>query len=232
MINRNMWLRNVHLFLTLGLVACAGTGPQSQQLSSQLRVQAEQGDVTAQRKLGMAYDSGQGVPRDLIEAARWYTRAAEQGDAIAQNNLGSLYLNGEGVEKDHTQAAFWFKKSADQKNAMAQNSLGLLYDEGRGVAKDKAEAVKLYTLSAEQGYTAAMLNLGILYSRGDGVPKDLVQAYMWWDLARFYTQSAPANHPVKWRVRKYLDELKSQMSKEQIQQGDNAARSWEATHRR
>jgi TPR repeat protein len=58
---------------------------------------AAQGNAFAQSNLGFMYDSGQGVKRDLGEAAKWYRLAAEQGNPRAQSNLGSMYAAGEGV---------------------------------------------------------------------------------------------------------------------------------------
>ena len=54
-----------------------------------LRVRAEAGDAGAQNDLGFMYDTGEGVPQDDAEAARWYRLAADQGHAGAQYNLGA-----------------------------------------------------------------------------------------------------------------------------------------------
>ena len=69
---------------------------------------AEQGDADAQFNLGGMYRRGEGVSKDMAQAAAWYRKAAEQGDAKAQFNLGVMYYNGEGVPKDYVQAAKWF----------------------------------------------------------------------------------------------------------------------------
>lgn len=50
---------------------------------SQTKAQAEQGDVTAQRKLGSMYANGRGVPQDFIEAHAWYNVASANGDKLA-----------------------------------------------------------------------------------------------------------------------------------------------------
>ena len=72
---------------------------------------------------GFRYATGQGVPQDRAEAARWYRKAAEQGDADAQFNLGLMYHNGQGVPQDHAEAARWSRKAAEQRDAEAQNIL-------------------------------------------------------------------------------------------------------------
>ena len=51
---------------------------------------AMEGNAEAQTLLGAMYWSGEGVPRDHAEAAKWYLRAAEKGYARAQNNIGFM----------------------------------------------------------------------------------------------------------------------------------------------
>jgi TPR repeat protein len=69
---------------------------------------AEQNVVSAQFKLGMAYESGQGVQSDPLKAREWYMKAAQAGHSGAQLRLGrSLELSGdkEGAKIWYTQAA-------------------------------------------------------------------------------------------------------------------------------
>jgi TPR repeat protein len=61
------------------------------------------------------YYHGQGISKDLKQAAEWYKQAAEQGYSPAQAALGNLYLLGEGVSKDSSKAAYWHKKSLKLK---------------------------------------------------------------------------------------------------------------------
>ena len=62
------------------------------------------------------------------------------------------------------------------------------------------------------------------------VSTDLEQAYMWLDLARFYTQQS-SNMQLKWRVRGALDEVRKEMTKEQIDRSEQLSREWDAKHR-
>ena len=91
-----------------------------------LRVAAEQGDVDAQYNLGFIYETGQGVPLDAAEAARWYRLAADQGVTGAQVNLGFLYATGQGVPQDDAEAAAWYRRAAEQGVAEAEYNLALL----------------------------------------------------------------------------------------------------------
>jgi TPR repeat protein len=82
--------------------------------------------VRAQYNLGMMYDKGDGVARDLVAAAKWYRRAADKGHAQSQFNLGLMYTNGEGVEKNREEATKWLKKAARQGHAKAKKLLKVM----------------------------------------------------------------------------------------------------------
>ncbi|MDE0624612.1 MAG: hypothetical protein OXH83_23340, partial [Bryobacterales bacterium] len=49
-----------------------------------IRRAAENGAVRAQRNLGIAYQEGRILPKDHVQAALWYRKAAEQGDPLGQ----------------------------------------------------------------------------------------------------------------------------------------------------
>jgi uncharacterized protein len=129
----------------------------------QLRTQAERGNVEAQFALAQAYDRGRDVPKDKIEAVRWYRLAAMQGDAFAQNALGDNYWEGTGVPKNDAEAARWWHLAATQGFAPAQHSLGkILSGGGQGVRSDKIQAYMWLALSAAQGDEEAGRQGGIL----------------------------------------------------------------------
>ena len=77
---------------------------------------AESGEAIAQFKVAGIYEAGSdGVPKNLIEAARWYTMAAEQDHAQSQYNLGMMYQSGHGVGEDANQANKWFDRYNQNK---------------------------------------------------------------------------------------------------------------------
>ena len=87
---------------------------------------AEQGLARAQHNLGALYENGWGVPRDYLEAVRWYRLAAGQGDAIAQANLGSMYGNGWGVQKNYVLSYMWNSIAAAQGHKKAAKRLEII----------------------------------------------------------------------------------------------------------
>jgi len=144
------------------------------------RVCAEQGDKTCQFNLGLKYFYGKGVPKDYVEAARWYNKAAQQGYARAQFNLGSMYHRGEGVQQDYGEAFRWCQRAAEQGDPNGQSALGYAYFHGEGVSQDFSEAAHWYRKAAEQGNPLAQQGLGYLYAMGTGVQQDDRQAVVWY----------------------------------------------------
>lgn len=122
----------------------------------QLTPCAEQGDVNAQRTLGMMYLQGQGTAKDYNKAFQWYLKAAEQGDANAQTNLGLMYNQGVPVDFNENEAFKWFSKGAEQGDAVAQQHMGLMYAQGVIFPKDYPLSYMWLSLSASQNNEAAI----------------------------------------------------------------------------
>ena len=116
-----------------------------------LHKSAEQGNATAQNRLGLLYNQGQGVPQNPLLAKQWFEKAAEQGDAGAQVNLGTLYLLGQGALESDQMALFWFRRAAEQQEMLAFAKLGFMYEHGRGVTQDFVQAYMWYKLGAANG---------------------------------------------------------------------------------
>ncbi|MGH8647416.1 MAG: tetratricopeptide repeat protein, partial [Gammaproteobacteria bacterium] len=135
---------------------------------SLFRSLAERGHAKAQRKLGVMYVSGQGVDRNLHEAAKWYRRAADQGEAEAQNALGELYASGGGVPQDYGQAVYWFRKAAVQGLPEAQYNLAAMYAKGHGVPRDDEAARSWCSKAGGQGYAEKLFGVRSILDRIPG----------------------------------------------------------------
>ena len=97
------------------------------------------------------YRKGEGVPRDLAEAARFFRLAAEQGLANAQANLAGAYMHGLGVAVDYAAAMQLARRSADQGNAAGEFNVGVLYARGWGVPQDLRAATLWFVKAATRG---------------------------------------------------------------------------------
>ncbi len=106
------------------------TAPTPENKAEQWRKAAEQGDAEAQYNLGLCYEDGEGVTRDLCEAAKWWRKAAEQGYAQAQFDLGCCYAAGLGVAEDEAESVKWYRKAAEQGHEKAKAALKKLEQRG------------------------------------------------------------------------------------------------------
>lgn len=65
---------------------------------------AEQGVVVAQFNIGLIYERGLGVNRNLLAAMKWYARSVETDFAPAFINLARLYESGDAITRDRAAA--------------------------------------------------------------------------------------------------------------------------------
>jgi soluble lytic murein transglycosylase-like protein len=82
--------------------------------------------VQGWRREALAYEHGDGVPRDPVLAAQLYCRAARYGDPEAQFNLAWMLTHSRGIERDDAQAAHLFAAAAEQGLVQAQNMLAAM----------------------------------------------------------------------------------------------------------
>ncbi|WP_240621571.1 SEL1-like repeat protein [Caulobacter zeae] len=117
-----------------------------------LRKAANLGQPKAQFLLAKMAEMGEGgVKKDLVEARRWYERAAQGGDPSAMHNIALFAYRGDGGAKNLTTAANWFRKAAETGLVDSQFNLAQLYENGRGVAQNPAEAYRWYLIAARAG---------------------------------------------------------------------------------
>lgn len=141
------------------------------------------GDAAAQVQLGVIYLTGDGVPKDDVEAVKWLRKAAEQDSALAERYLGEMYYKGRGVTADNEEAAKWLRLAAEQDDAQSQYNLAVLYTKGLGVPHNLGEALKWMSRAAEQHLAAGQMGMGAAYENGDGVPLNAAEAVKWYQLA-------------------------------------------------
>jgi TPR repeat protein len=147
------------------------------------RMAADAGEASSQYNLGVMYEKGDVVKKDINEALRLIKLAAAQEFPFAQSKLGFYYLTGVGVVKDEVEGIRLIKLAAEKGEVLAQYNLGLSYVNGIIRPPNKTEAVKWWRLAAEQGDAASQASMGSSYFMGNGVKKDLSEALKWYRLA-------------------------------------------------
>jgi hypothetical protein len=112
--------------------------------------------------VGVMYEDGKGVSKNVKRAVDLYKRACDQNYATGCYNLGLMYGNGRGVPEDLKRAADLYRRACDGGNAAACNNLGIQYANGRGVQHDDKKAADLYKRSCDAGDSAGCKNLARL----------------------------------------------------------------------
>ena len=109
-------MRTAFIFLVLLL--------QQKPLRERLLESALKGDAEAQFELGKNYETGRiGLPKDFVQAERWYRASANQGDPYAQASLGLLYQFGKGVHADLVQALMWYEVAIARASPADRDSI-------------------------------------------------------------------------------------------------------------
>ena len=84
---------------------------------------ADSGDLQAQTRLAWMHEAGQGVDRNLFEAARRFEIAAVAGEAEAQYALAVMLRTGRGREQDVAKSREWLRRAAAQNHPAAMAAL-------------------------------------------------------------------------------------------------------------
>ncbi|MEY4033584.1 MAG: hypothetical protein RL492_778 [Verrucomicrobiota bacterium] len=156
-----------------------------------LKANANRGAMVDQYTLAELYLRGKTVPRDLVQAARWYRKAAYQGHADAQYKTFVCLNFGLGVPEDKLEAFSWLQKAVAQGHPRAHHSTGIVYEFGDcGQARDLAAAVKYYQKASDLADPDGTKSLATCYQMGIGVPADMRKAL------ELYQKAADLGQPV------------------------------------
>ena len=188
-----------------------------------VRLAAEQGLRSAEFQLGMAYEEGVGVGRDLAEALAWFQRAADKGLPPAQWRVGISHVRGEVGPADPEKAVEWFSRAAASGHVDGLTSLAVMYATGSGVDKDTAKALSLYQQAVDAGGVHAHRNLAGMYLMGEGVEPDPVQAWLHYEMGL-----ALGNEEEDW-LRKAIEARLSPVARKRAQA---ALADWKASRPR
>jgi len=143
---------------------------------------AEQNVPVAQYNMGVRYENGDLVDKNLQMAINWYEVCANNGfgkwQSEAQASLGLRYYEGNGVPPDPLKAYEWITKSALQGNAP---SIFFLSDWhlSKQNKQDQHIGLAMLETSASKGLPQAQFRLALYYSDGKLVQPDYPSAVAW-----------------------------------------------------
>lgn len=156
---------------------------------------SEKGCTRSLNNLGICYEFGHGVPRDLDMAFLLFKEAAEKGYHEGMLNLACIYFNNGRETKNQEkfkEAAKWFRTLVmeDPSRAEPYFYLGQLHESGNGVTRDLKSAFQYYRRGAKLDHVESLVKCGDFLYSGRGMPsfntgqrasivqkKDLIEAF-------------------------------------------------------
>ena len=145
--------------------------------------------------LGILYEDGLGVARDMERALGYYRRGAMLGSPKAMFRVGVMHwLGAPGVAIERDEGRRYLSMAAAAGDSEAQRYLAAegtgadandpLLRADRALASGRAEeSVAILKAGAESGHVRAQTRLAWSYEAGRGVARDLALAAKWFSMA-------------------------------------------------
>ena len=211
-------------------------GISSNNLLLALEDAADAGEPIAMWRLGIMYENGDGVEKDMAKAFGYFSRLANdysdaprnslQADIVAKSfvKLGTYYRDGlpdAGINKNSKTFVTLLMHAASYfGDAEAQYRVGLMFLNG-DMGNKPLQAARWLSLAARKGHAEAQATLGNLLFNGDGIEPKPVEGLMWLQMAR---QNSLGTLSERW-ISEAADEALNKSSQEQISAAFIAANS-------
>jgi TPR repeat protein len=143
---------------------------------------ATAGKPGAMFAMGLLYQEGSGVDRNIGLAETWYERASAKGSGPAMFNLAQILLSRPAAQAKGFE---WLRKAAEANVPLAQLNMGKFLASGvSDLLKADAVGASVFLIRAlENGIPEAAFELSVLYEKGlDGTP-DVKKAQEYLDRA-------------------------------------------------
>lgn len=134
---------------------------------------AEQNDPESLYNLGLIYDEGKYVPRDIHKAIQYYSGAAKLNYARARLMLRLPYDVGKKAYGLFQKIDYLLPYNADTEGTTEQFMIGFEYYSGKNVKYDIDKAMYFFKRSAKQDCLESELILGTIYLDEKHKPQNL-----------------------------------------------------------
>ncbi len=140
---------------------------------------AIQDSPQAMFNVGLCYDGGFGVKKNLLEALRWYHKAADAGVPEAQINA-AIAAEQRG---DYPTALKYLRLRATQGDTPAMYKVAIFLLNGLGAPANPEEAVSYLLEASRRGNSRAQVRLADCYQQGLGIERNYAEMFNWLTLA-------------------------------------------------
>lgn len=137
---------------------------------------ANQSYADAQYQLGLMYNQGVGVEKNVNQAKSFFELATKQNHAESAYQLGLLYENSQDETPNYEEARHWYEKAANNDHLEAQYKLATLYLQDPNKKIDYVKVRQLLEKAVVQNHVKATYQLGVLYQKGLGGMQDYAKA--------------------------------------------------------
>ena len=137
---------------------------------------ADLGNVKAQLRVAISYQSGiNGAKKNIEEANKYYKLAADQGNIKAQCNLAFNMQKGDGIKKDRNAGIEkMIKSGAEDFYEQFATDIGLFYSDKKN---EKQQAFEWFEKAYQINKTKTTINnYASCFMKGIGVVKDINKA--------------------------------------------------------
>ena len=131
------------------------------------------GDSDSCVSLGLDYERGTGVAKDMQKAVALYERACAAKNTTGCYDRALIAFHA----KDYAIAMTDFTMACKGEDMDACAMLGRMYRDAQGVAKDEAAGAGFFKRSCDKGNGYGCNSLGLMFEEGRGVHKDETRAF-------------------------------------------------------
>jgi len=186
----------------------AGGGISRDELVAALQGAADAGQPIAMWRLGVMYETGEGVEKDQVKAFGYFSRIANdnantppkslEADIVAQSfvKVGEYYRDGlpdAGIKVDNRRSHALLMHAASYfGDADAQYRVGRLYLDQNELGINALQSARWLSLAARKGHAVAQATLGdLLFNGADDIPAQPVEGLMWLTVADHRARGTP-----------------------------------------
>lgn len=132
------------------------------------------GAMERQYNIGMMYEEGKGVEKDISYALECYEACIKTDESIGgYNRAGAIYYEGQiPGAKDYAKAIHYFEQARSKTNKWNNDRLASCYLHGYGCSPNYAYAKQLLE-EVDRNSDLKKYCLGLIYADGLGVPEDI-----------------------------------------------------------